>query len=99
MNASSEVSQPWLMRPSDSGNQRASASNSAATPAPRGEVAALFDYMEAALEAAGFYPPNKKPTMTRNMRDMFHRMGMSEQDVRTWRGAIRALAEGRIRKA
>lgn len=67
-------------------------------PATREGVTSLFAYMEAELETAGFYPPDKKPSMSRNMRDMFHRMAMSEQDVRTWRGAIRALAEGRLRR-
>jgi tRNA/rRNA methyltransferase len=32
--------------------------------------------------------------MIRNMRDIFHRRELSEQDVRTLRGAIRALCEG-----
>jgi tRNA/rRNA methyltransferase len=69
-------------------------------PASRAAITGLFDYVEAELEAAAFYPPDKKPVMARNMRDMFHRMALTEQDVRTWRGAIRALAEGRrIRKA
>jgi tRNA/rRNA methyltransferase len=69
-------------------------------PARREEIISLFDYVETELEAARFYPPDKKPIMSRNMRDMFHRMGLTEQDIRTWRGAIRALAEGRrVRKA
>ena len=42
-----------------------------------------------------FYPPDKKPVMARNMRDMLLRMEMSEQDVRTLRGAVRAIVEGR----
>ena len=43
-----------------------------------------------------FYPEDKKPTMTRNKRDIFHRLEMTEQvSLRTLRGAIRALAEGR----
>ena len=67
-------------------------------PAERGAVTALFDSMETALDEAGFYPPDKKATMARNMRDMFHRMAMTEQDVRTWHGAIRALAHGRARR-
>lgn len=67
-------------------------------PALREAVASLFAYVEDELDRAGFYPPNKRPIMTRNMRDMFHRMELSEQDVRTWRGAVRALAEGRVRK-
>ncbi len=64
-------------------------------PATRDAVLSFFDYIEAELEAVNFYPPDKKPVMARNMRDMFLRMGLSEQDVRTLRGAVRALAEGR----
>lgn len=67
-------------------------------PAERAAVLGLFETMEDELDRAGFYPPDKKPTMSRNMRDMFHRMGLTEQDVRTWRGAIRALAAGRARR-
>ena len=74
------------------------AANPETPPAPREAVTSFFDYLEAELEAAGFYPPDKRPIMARNMRDMFHRMGLTEQDVRTWRGAIRALAEGRARR-
>jgi tRNA/rRNA methyltransferase len=64
-------------------------------PARREMVTSFFDYIEAELEAVNFYPEDKKPTMTRNMRDIFHRLELTEQDVRTLRGAIRALAEGR----
>ena len=64
---------------------------------PRREtpILSFFDYLEAELEAVNFYPPDKKPVMARNMRDMLLRMEMSEQDVRTLRGAVRAIAEGR----
>lgn len=64
-------------------------------PATREAVLSLFEYLEAELDGAGFYPPDKRPVMVRNMRDMLHRMELTEQDVRTWRGVIRALAEGR----
>jgi tRNA/rRNA methyltransferase len=64
-------------------------------PAPRDKVLSFFDYLEAELEAVNFYPKDKQPIMTRNMRDIFHRLEMTEQDVRTLRGAIRAIAEGR----
>ena len=64
-------------------------------PAERQTVTSFFDYLEAELEAVNFYPPDKQPIMARNMRDIFHRLEMTEQDVRTLRGAIRALAEGR----
>lgn len=61
-------------------------------PAPREAVIALFESLEAELDAAGYYPPAKRDGMIRNMRDMFHRMAMTEQDVRSFRGALRALA-------
>jgi tRNA/rRNA methyltransferase len=64
-------------------------------PASRATVVSFFEYLEAELDAVNFYPPDKRPTMTRNMRDIFHRLELTEQDVRTLRGAIRALAEGR----
>ncbi len=64
-------------------------------PATRDSILSFFDYLEAELEAVNFYPADKKPTMTRNMRDIFHRMALTEQDIRTLRGAVRALAEGR----
>ncbi|MEZ0170220.1 RNA methyltransferase [Microvirga sp. TS319] len=64
-------------------------------PAPREMVTSFFDYLESELAEVNFYPEDKRPTMTRNMRDIFHRLAMTEQDVRTLRGAVRALAEGR----
>jgi tRNA/rRNA methyltransferase len=74
------------------------ASEASPLPASREAVASFFECLETELDRAGFYPPNKKPIMSRNMRDMFHRMAMTEQDVRTIRGALRALAEGRRRR-
>jgi tRNA/rRNA methyltransferase len=67
-------------------------------PAPRAMLLSFFDYVEAELEAANFYPPDKRPVMTRNMRDIFHRLELNEQDLRTLRGAFRTLAEGRRRR-
>ncbi len=64
-------------------------------PATREAVIALFGSLEAALDEAGFYPPEKRAIIARNMRDMLHRMTMTEQDVRTLRGALRALGRSR----
>jgi tRNA/rRNA methyltransferase len=66
-----------------------------APPASREAVLSLFSSVEAALEEAGFYPPEKREIIARNMRDMLHRMAMTEQDVRTFRGALRALMRKR----
>lgn len=61
-------------------------------PATRGEVNGMFLHLETALDAAGFLaPPEKAPAMARNIRNMFHRAGLTEQDVRTFRGMINAL--------
>jgi tRNA/rRNA methyltransferase len=72
--------------------------NPSTPPAARAAMAGLFEHLEAELDAAEFYPADKKPVMTRNMRDMLLRMSPTEQDVRTLRGAIRALAELRRRR-
>ncbi|GJD34847.1 RNA methyltransferase [Methylobacterium aerolatum] len=61
-------------------------------PASREALIALFGKLEAALDAAGFYPPEKRDGIARNMRDMLHRMAMTEQDVRTFQGALKAVS-------
>ncbi len=64
-------------------------------PATREMMLSFFEFLEGELEARGFYrPANKQPVMSRNLRNMFHRMSMSEQDVRTMRGMIVRLIEG-----
>ena len=55
----------------------------------------FFDYVEAELDAVNFFPPDKRPVMARNMRDIFLRRELTEQEVRTLSGAFRAIAEGR----
>ena len=66
-----------------------------APPASRAALLSLFESLESALAGAGFYPPEKREIIARNMRDMLHRMAMTEQDVRTLRGALRALSRRR----
>ena len=56
---------------------------------------AFFDFLEGKLDDAGFFRPvGKKPGMRRNLRNMFHRMAMTQQDVRTLWGAVVRLVEG-----
>jgi tRNA/rRNA methyltransferase len=65
-------------------------------PASREMVLSFFDYLEAELDAVEFFTPDhKRPVMVRNMRNIFHRLAMTEQDVRTLRGAIVTLVQGR----
>jgi tRNA/rRNA methyltransferase len=65
-------------------------------PATRAELFGLFDHLEGALDSAGFLkPPEKRPSMVRSMRNMFHRMQATDQDVRTWRGIVSALTRSK----
>jgi len=64
-------------------------------PATRAELFGLFEHLETALDRAGFLKPaEKRPSMVRSIRNMFHRMGATEQDVKTWRGIVSALTRG-----
>lgn len=64
-------------------------------PAKRASLVSFFRYVEGELEHAGFYSnAERKPIMIRNFRNILHRMQMTEQDVRTLRGALGALIRG-----
>ncbi len=64
-------------------------------PAPRAMVTSFFAYLEGELEKNGYFRPlGKAPVMRRNLRNILHRLTMSEQDVRTLRGALVRLVEG-----
>jgi len=64
-------------------------------PAPREMTLSFFDYLEAELDRAGFFrPKSKQPVMRRNLRNIFHRMQLTEQDVRSLRGMAVRLVEG-----
>ena len=64
-------------------------------PVEREMLLAFFAYLEARLDENGFFrPATKKPGMRRNLRNIFHRMALTQQDVRTLWGAVVRLAEG-----
>ena len=64
-------------------------------PAQREMVLSFFEFLEGKLDAAGFFrPAGKRPVMQRNLRNMFHRMELTQQDVRTWWGMVVRLVEG-----
>ena len=65
-------------------------------PAPRDDLIRMYAHFEDELDRAGyFYPPEKTPVMKQNLRAAFARGDWSLQEVRTFRGAIKALAIGR----
>jgi len=65
-------------------------------PAPRSDLIGMFGHLETELQAAGyFYPPEKTDLMKINIRNAFIRGNWTLQEVRTFRGIIKALAHGR----
>ena len=66
--------------------------------AGKGDLVRLFDHLETELDAAGFLkPPEKRPNMVRNLRNLLHRAELTDQDVRTLRGMIVALTGRKYR--
>lgn len=64
--------------------------------ADRDDLIRLFEHLEDELDAAGFfYPPEKKFLMSQNIRAPLTRAKLTEQEVRTLRGIVKALAKGR----
>ncbi len=64
----------------------------ATRPATKEELLNFFARLEAALDACGFlHPPEKRPSMVRNIRNMFQRMQPTEQDLRTLHGIVAGL--------
>jgi tRNA/rRNA methyltransferase len=67
-----------------------------AGPAAKEHLLAFFETLERELERAEFFrPPEKRATMTTNLRNLFHRMTPTLQDVQTLQGILRAISEGR----
>ena len=66
------------------------------SPAAREELLAFFEHLERELDTSGFFSsPEKRPSVVQNLRSMFVRMGATEQEIRTLRGIVKALAKGR----
>ena len=64
--------------------------------ASQGELDGLYAHLQDELERAGFfYPPEKTPLMMQTLINLFSRASATEQEVRTMRGVIKALAIGR----
>ncbi|MCH7486287.1 MAG: RNA methyltransferase [Proteobacteria bacterium] len=65
-------------------------------PATKDEMGGLFEHLERELDACGFLRnEEKRPVTVRNLRNIFQRAGLTDQEVRTLRGVIAGLASGR----
>lgn len=64
--------------------------------ATKAELEGLFGHLESELDHGRFFhPPDKAPLMKHNLRALFLRAGLSQQETQTLRGVIKALTIGR----
>jgi tRNA/rRNA methyltransferase len=64
--------------------------------APKQQLLAFFAALERELEKVEFFrPADKRETMQINLRNIFTRMKLTQQDIRTLHGVVMAIAEGR----
>ena len=65
-------------------------------PADQAALLGLYEHLEGQLDDAGFFhPPEKRPSMIRNLRVLLARSRLTDQEVRTLRGVVTALSKGR----
>lgn len=65
-------------------------------PATQEVLESLFLHLEEELEHGRFFHPmDKAPLVKRNLRSIFMRARLSDQEARTLRGVIKALVVGR----
>jgi tRNA/rRNA methyltransferase len=63
-------------------------------PANKEEMLMLFEHLEGELDHHGFLRvKEKRAIMVQNIRNIFQRANMTEQEVRTFRGVIKSLTQ------
>ncbi len=61
-------------------------------PANKEELLGLFEHLERALDAVGYFrTPETRPAQVRNLRNVFDRSGLTEQEVRSLHGVVTML--------
>jgi TrmH family RNA methyltransferase len=67
--------------------------------ATKGELDGLLERLVAELDAAGFFTNREKmPGVIRNLRHLFERAEVTEQELRTLHGVVTELSRGRMRR-
>jgi len=84
------LSYEWFTAGDDTLPERLSIED--APPADKNQLASFFEFLDNALNVRGFYPsPEMRPKMVQNMRAMFNRTGLTQQDVQTLYGMFKQL--------
>jgi len=69
-------------------------------PATKERLIQFFAHLEEELDRSGFLrDPEKRPSMLRNLRNLFQRAQCTEQELRTLHGVVTAFCGPRKRKA
>lgn len=78
------------------GSEAAAPAHTRSRRANNAEMSALFAHLEGELDRCGFLRNlEKRPVMVRNIRNLFNRAELTEQEVRTLRGVITCLVTRR----
>ena len=68
-------------------------------PATKDRLIRFFEHLEEELDRNGFMrDPEKRPSMVRNLRNLFQRADCTEQELRTLHGVVTSFAGPRQRK-
>ena len=78
------------------GRARVGAPPPEAPPARKEDLVRLFEHLEGALEETGyFFPPEKRPVMVHNLRNLLTRAALREPEVHALHGVVRYLRRER----
>jgi tRNA/rRNA methyltransferase len=79
---------------------RARLGNKVEPMASNEDIVHLFEHLESELDRSGFLrPPEKRPNMVKNLRNIFQKAQLRDQEVRTLRGVIKSLTDFARQKA
>jgi tRNA/rRNA methyltransferase len=68
-------------------------------PATKESLIQFFEHLEEELDRSGFMrDPEKRPSLVRNVRNLFQRAGCTEQELRTLHGIVTSFCGPRNRK-
>lgn len=68
-------------------------------PASKADLHGFFEHLEGELDEAGFLGvPEKRPSMIRNIRNIFERAALTEQEIKTLHGVVTRLVGARMRR-
>jgi tRNA/rRNA methyltransferase len=91
------VGYEWFLSGDDTEPEQLALGHSA--PATKERLIQFFEHLEEELDRSGFMrDPAKRPSLVRNLRNLFQRAGCTEQELRTLHGVVTSFCGPRKRK-